>query len=161
MLDASSGRVSWSVRMPKPIFASPLWYDQETFIIADVNGYVSSLSANEKGKIQWQFKADGPIFSSPRVLLNSRIFFGSHDHQIYCLDGKNGGSLLWRTKLTAPVYSSPAFYQSINVVVCDTQVRIYQTTNFPFFFEIKFYFTHRENYAYWMHLADTFWFEER
>lgn len=117
MLCASSGQILWSLKMQKPIFASPVWFSQEICLIASVDGYLSSL--DDSGKTLWRFKSDAPIFSSPRVFSERYVLFGCHDHHLYCVDGKNG-SAVWKTKFTSPVYSSPNFYQS-TVICCDTE----------------------------------------
>ncbi|CAH0397000.1 unnamed protein product [Chilo suppressalis] len=105
--------VAWRGALSSPVFASPVIYDNEKYVVfAEVNGEIHCRTV-EKGIKIWRYQgAKGNIFSSMYVKeidkLIWQIVFGCHDNSVYSIKIKNyQPSLHWKTQLTSPVYSTP------------------------------------------------------
>nr|XP_021188937.2 beta-alanine-activating enzyme [Helicoverpa armigera] len=105
--------LSWRGTLGSPVFASPVLYDNDKYVVfAEVAGDIHCRTV-EKGIKIWKYQgAKGNVFSSIYVKqidkLKWQMVFGCHDKGVYSLMIKNfQPSLLWKTQLTSPVYSTP------------------------------------------------------
>lgn len=105
--------VAWRGTLGSPIFASPVVYDDDKYVIfTEVNGEIHCRTV-EKGIKIWKYQgAKGNIFSSLYVKevdrLKWQMVFGCHDNKVYSINIKNfQPSLHWKTQLTSAVYSTP------------------------------------------------------
>lgn len=109
-LHSSNGKMVWKFNAKKPIFSSPVCFD-ESICFGCVDGNVCVV--NNVGVLRWNYKTSGPIFSSPCIVPSSKghlILIGSHDKKIYCL--VDDGELYWKAELDSQVYATPAFFTS-------------------------------------------------
>ncbi|XP_059051331.1 beta-alanine-activating enzyme [Achroia grisella] len=105
--------VAWCGTLGSPVFASPILYDDDKYVVfAEVNGDIHCRTV-EKGIKIWKYQGSkGNIFSSLYVKevdkLKWQMVFGCHDSNVYSINIKNfQPSLHWKTQLTSPVYSTP------------------------------------------------------
>ncbi|XP_028161809.1 beta-alanine-activating enzyme [Ostrinia furnacalis] len=105
--------VAWRGSLGSPVFASPVLYDNDKYVVfAEVNGEIHCRTV-EKGIKIWKYQgAKGNIFSSIYVKevdkLKWQMVFGCHDNKVYSINIKNfQPSLHWKAQLTSPVYSTP------------------------------------------------------
>ncbi|KAJ0179545.1 hypothetical protein K1T71_005257 [Dendrolimus kikuchii] len=105
--------VAWRGTLASPVFASPVVYDHDKYVVfAEVNGEIHCRTV-EKGIKIWKYQgARGNIFSSLYIKevdkLKWQMIFGCHDNKVYSINIKNfQPSLHWKTQLTSPVYSTP------------------------------------------------------
>ncbi|CAH4036098.1 unnamed protein product [Pieris brassicae] len=105
--------IAWRGTLSSPVFAAPVLYDNDKYVIfAEVNGEIHCRTV-EKGIKIWKYQgAKGNIFSSLFVKeidkLRWQIIFGCHDNKVYCINIKNfQPNLNWKTQLSSPVYSTP------------------------------------------------------
>jgi len=112
----SSGQQLWLIKLAKPVFSTPVWINENRYLVACVNGVLYCYSA---GQMAWKFVTGGPIFSTPCVTSDLTVVVGSHDHFLYCLEADNGQQL-WKLDFLDPIYSS-SFTVSNTVVCCSTK----------------------------------------
>ncbi|KAM3967927.1 aminoadipate-semialdehyde dehydrogenase [Aphomia sociella] len=105
--------VAWRGTLGSPVFASPVLYDDDKYVVfAEVNGEIHCRTV-EKGIEIWKYQgAKGNIFSSLYIKevekLKWQMVFGCHDNRVYSIIIKNfQPSLHWNAQLTSPVYSTP------------------------------------------------------
>ncbi|XP_026765180.2 beta-alanine-activating enzyme [Galleria mellonella] len=105
--------VAWRCTLSSPVFASPVLYDDDKYVVfAEVNGEIHCTTV-EKGIKIWKYQgARGNIFSSLYIKevdkLKWQMVFGCHDNKVYSINIKNfQPSLNWKAQLTSPVYSTP------------------------------------------------------
>ncbi|CAK1544708.1 unnamed protein product [Leptosia nina] len=105
--------VVWRGTLSSPVFAAPVLYDHDKYVVfAEVNGEINCRTV-EKGIKIWKYQgAKGNIFSSIYVKeidkLKWQMIFGCHDSKVYCINIKNfQPTLNWKAQLTSPVYSTP------------------------------------------------------
>ncbi|KAG6453559.1 hypothetical protein O3G_MSEX008210 [Manduca sexta] len=105
--------IAWRGTLSSPVFASPVLYDSDKYVVfAEVNGEIHCRTV-EKGIKIWKYQgARGNIFSSIYVKeiekLKWQMVFGCHDNKVYSINIKNfQPSLMWKSELTSPVYSTP------------------------------------------------------
>nr|XP_026491057.1 beta-alanine-activating enzyme [Vanessa tameamea] len=108
-----SKSVAWRGTLDSPVFASPVLYDNDKYVVfAEVNGEIHCRTV-EKGIKIWKYQgAKGNIFSSIYIKeidkFKWQMVFGCHDSNVYSIIVKNfQPSLQWKTQLTSPVYSTP------------------------------------------------------
>ncbi|CAH0628587.1 unnamed protein product [Chrysodeixis includens] len=112
-IHTSSNMMAWRGSLSSPVFASPVLYDDDKYVIfAEVSGDIHCRTV-EKGIKIWKYQgAKGNVFSSIYVKkidkLKWQMVFGCHDKNVYSVLVKNFQPCLhWKTQLTAPVYSTP------------------------------------------------------
>ena len=115
-LSISSGQQLWRIQLAKPVFSSPVWIDENRYLVACVGGVLYCYSADQ---LMWKFVTGAPVFSTPCVTGDLTIVVGSHDHFLYCLEATSGRQL-WRLDFQDPLYCSP-FADSNSVVCCSTK----------------------------------------
>ncbi|XP_013185822.2 beta-alanine-activating enzyme [Amyelois transitella] len=110
---APTNTVAWRGALASPVFASPVLYDNDKYVVfAEVNGELHCRTV-EKGIKIWKYQgAKGNIFSSLYIRevdkLKWQMIFGCHDCYVYSIIIKNfQPTLNWKTELPSPVYSTP------------------------------------------------------
>ncbi|XP_072942100.1 beta-alanine-activating enzyme isoform X2 [Epargyreus clarus] len=105
--------ILWRCTLSSPVFANPVVYDTEKYVVfAEVNGEIHCRTV-EKGIKIWKYQgAKGNIFSSLYMKeiekLKWQFVFGCHDSKVYSVYIKNfQPSLHWKAQLTSPVYATP------------------------------------------------------
>ncbi len=86
-LALNSGKLAWSVAMPKRIGASPTVHESYLLVPAD-DGRMRCIDT-ENPAVIWEFETGGKIASSAFVT-GDVVFFGSDDHIVYGVDLKTG-----------------------------------------------------------------------
>ncbi|XP_022829044.1 acyl-CoA synthetase family member 4 homolog [Spodoptera litura] len=112
-IHTSTNTVVWRGLLGSPVFASPVLYDKDKYVVfAEVSGDIHCRTV-EKGIKIWKYQgAKGNVFSSLYIKqidkLKWQMVFGCHDKGVYSLAVKNfQPTLHWKTQLTSPVYSTP------------------------------------------------------
>ncbi|KAJ8725277.1 hypothetical protein PYW07_016235 [Mythimna separata] len=112
-IHTATNTIVWRGMLASPVFASPVLYDDDKYVIfAAVAGNIHCRTV-EKGIKIWEYSgARGNIFSSiyvkPIDKLSWQMIFGCHDKGVYSLNVKNfQPTLVWKTTLSSPVYSTP------------------------------------------------------
>ncbi|XP_053599976.1 beta-alanine-activating enzyme [Plodia interpunctella] len=110
---ARTNAVTWRGALSSPVFASPVLYDKDKYVVfAEVNGEIHCRTV-EKGIKIWKYQgAKGNVFSSLYIRevdkLKWQMIFGCHDCHVYSILIKNfQPALSWRTELPSPVYATP------------------------------------------------------
>ncbi|KAF9814728.1 hypothetical protein SFRURICE_014823 [Spodoptera frugiperda] len=113
-IHTTSNTVAWRGLLGSPVFASPVLYDNDKYVVfAEVSGDIHCRTV-EKGIKIWSYQGvKGNVFSSVYIKqidkLKWQMVFGCHDKCVYSLAVKNfQPTLLWKTQLTSPVYSTPS-----------------------------------------------------
>ncbi|KAF9421749.1 hypothetical protein HW555_002430 [Spodoptera exigua] len=112
-IQTTTNTVVWRGLLGSPLFASPvLYYNDKYVVFAEVSGDIHCRTV-EKGIKIWKYQGvTGNIFSSIYIKqidkFKWQMVFGCHDKGVYSLSVKNfQPTLLWKTQLTSPVYSTP------------------------------------------------------
>lgn len=121
--NTKSNMIVWKYKLNSPVFASPVVYDDERYVIfAEVRGIIHCYNAQNGLRI-WKFdKAKGYIFSSISLTqIDDRTWkmvFGCHDNNVYCIEVKNQApNELWSFNTNSPVYSTPSIRNNIVVAI--------------------------------------------
>ncbi|XP_023942105.2 beta-alanine-activating enzyme [Bicyclus anynana] len=108
-----SNAVAWRGTLSSPVFASPVLYDNDKYVVfAEVSGEIHCRTV-EKGIEIWKYLgAKGNVFSSIYIKeidkLKWQMVFGCHDNKVYSITvNKFQPTLQWKTQFTSPVYSTP------------------------------------------------------
>ncbi|XP_049888105.1 beta-alanine-activating enzyme [Pectinophora gossypiella] len=112
-IHTATNSVAWRGTLESPVFASPVLYDEDKYVIfSEVSGEIHCRTV-EKGIKIWKYSgAKGNLFSSICIReidkLKYQMVFGCHDNHVYSIIVKNfQPSLQWKVPLSSPVYSTP------------------------------------------------------
>jgi outer membrane protein assembly factor BamB len=102
-VNAETGKVLWSSRVPSEVLARPLLY-RGSVLVRTVDGQILSLDAKD-GSVHWSYKQVLPSLTlrgnSEPVLAGDRIFVGLDNGRLIAL-ATDTGDVLWDIVLTVP-----------------------------------------------------------
>lgn len=171
-LSPETGAILWTSKLDKPIFSSPIIYDNAVGVCC-VGGRICLLDQSSGSKL-WITEAGGPIFSTLSRTVCAEgpaLVVGCHNRHVYKLSAKDG-RVLWRTCLDSPVYSTlfcsndrdicvGAATQGILFIVDSRSGEVLSLYYFdnevfssPVMFEDYIIVGCRDNYAYCLFLTD-------
>lgn len=130
-LHVNTKTIIWQGSLKGPIFACPVLYDNDKYVIfAEVNGEIHCRTV-EKGIKIWTYNgAKGNIFSSLCVKeINKfkwQMYFGCHDNNVYSVNITNfQPSLHWKTRVSSPVYSTPTIFNDKLILAASTDGKLW------------------------------------
>ncbi len=102
-LEAKTGKLVWTVKWSKGVWATPSVVDGKVYI-GCADGFMRCLEA-KTGKQIWRYKTGARVWGSAAVT-DGCVVFGSADGYLYCLEAKRG-KLLWRFHAGGYFLSTP------------------------------------------------------